>query len=37
MNVVVPNPNIFLWIVASVGDTAVKGNPILSNGSKSLP
>ena len=56
VNVVLSDPNIFLWIAASVADTAAinyngiktvlanglsiffnKGNPIFSNGPKSLP
>ena len=33
-----PDPNIFLWIPASVADAAaVKGNPVFSSGTKSLP
>ena len=37
MNVVKPDPNTFLWLVASVAAFPTKGNPVFSNGSKSLP
>ena len=56
INVVLPYPNIFLWMFASVVDTVafnskgiktllanglstfpVKGNPVVSNGPKSIP